>query len=138
MAYTIQKGGNITVTVDSTAIECLVQSDISSSADELDVTCKNTANTKSYEVGALTTEFTIGGNYTEGTGSNEDYHSLWVKHRAGTEVSLVWGGADSGDVTYTCTAKIMSMSATAGNSGTLVSWTANVKATSDVTVGAVV
>jgi len=137
MAYTIQKGGNITFLVDDTAIECITQSDMSSTADEIDTTCKNSSNNKSFEPGAYTTEFSISGNYTEGTGSNEDFRTLWTKHRAGTSFTGLWGGTDSSDYTYSATCYIMSLSASAGNSGELVTWSATVKVSGAVTAGAV-
>lgn len=135
---TIQKGGNIVFVVDDTAIECLTQSDISSSADEIDTTCKNSSNNKSFEAGAFTTEFNISGNYTDGTTTNEDFHTLWTKHRAATSFTGKWGGVDTGDKTYAGSCQIMSLNATAGNSGTLVTWTATVKVSGAVTVATVV
>lgn len=137
MAYTIQRGESIVLLVDDTAIECTTQADFSSSAGEIDVTCKNTAGTTSTEVGAITTQFTVGGNYTDGTGLNEDFHSLYAAHAARTTVSAKWGGVDTGDKTYTANCKILEISASAGNTGTVVTWTATLKAISAVTVATV-
>lgn len=123
--------------VDDTAIECLTQSDFSSSAEEIDTTCKNTAGVKTFEVGAIDVEYTVSGNYTEGTGSNDDFHTLYTAHAARTTVAAKWGGVDSGDKTYTANAKIMSISASAGNTGSLVTWTATIKATGAVTVATI-
>lgn len=138
MAYTIQRGESIYLKIDDTAIECLTQADYSSSAGEIDTTCKNTAGTTSTEVGAITATFSIGGNYTEGTGANEDFHTLHVAHLARTTVEAKWGGLDTGDVTYTADCKILSISASAPNTGGLVTWTAELKAIEAVAVGAVV
>jgi len=137
MAYTIQRGESIVVKVDATAIECLTQADFSSSASEIDTTCKNAAGVTSSEVGAIAVSISIGGNYTEGTGSNDDFHSLYVAHAARTTVSAKWGGVDAGDVTYTCNCKIINISASAGNTGSLVTWTAELKAIDAVVVAAV-
>lgn len=138
MAYTIQRGESIVLLVDDTAIECLTQSDFSSSAEEIDTTCKNTAGVKTFEVGAIDVEFTVSGNYTEGTGSNEDYHTLYAAHAARTTVAAKWGGVDVGDKTYTANAKVMNVQASSGNTGSLVTWTATLKATGAVTVATVV
>lgn len=137
MAYVIAKGGNINFLIDDTAIECETQSDVSFSTDEIDTTCKNSANNKSFQPGAKQTEFTIGGNYTEGTGSNEDFRTLYTKYAADTSFTGKWGGVDTGDYTYSGTCYIMSLSATAGNSGSLVTWSATVKVSGAVTAGAV-
>ena len=137
MAYSIQKGGNINFLVDDTAIECETQADVSFSTDELDTTCKNSSNNKSFEPGGKTTEFSIGGNYTEGTGSNEDFHTLNVKYLADTSFVGKWGGVDSGDKTYSGTCYIMSMNASAGNAGTLVTWTATIKVSGAITVATI-
>ena len=138
MAYTVQRGESIVVLVDDTAIECLTQADRSSSAGEIDITCKNTAGVTTTEVGAITDQITIGGNYTEGTGSNEDYHTLYAAHKARTTVVLKWGGVNVGDKTYTASYKILEISASAGNTGTVVTWTATAKAITDVTIATVV
>lgn len=135
---TIQKGGNIMFMVDATAIECLIQSDMSLSIEEVDTTCKNSNNTKSFEPGAKTVEFQIGGNYTDGTTSNEDFHALFTKAYAGTSFTGLWGGVDTGDKTYSATCYIFNLQATAGNSGELVGWTASCKVSGAVTVAAVV
>lgn len=137
MAYTIQRGESITLKVDDTAIQCETQSNFSSSAEEIDTTCKNTAGTKSFDVGAITAEFTVGGNYSEGTGSDEDFHTLYAAHAARTTIAAKWGGVDVGDKTYTANAKIMSISASAGNTGSLVTWTATIKAIAAVAVATV-
>lgn len=137
MAYVIQRGENISLLVDATAIECVTQADFSSSAAEIDVTCKNVAGTTSTEVGAITTTFTVSGNYTEGSGSNEDYHSLYAAHAARTTVAAKWGGVDTGDKTYAADCKILEISASAGNTGTVVTWTASLKAIGAVTVATV-
>jgi hypothetical protein len=137
MAYTIQRGESIYVKIDDTAIECLTQADYSSSAGEIDTTCKNTAGTTTTEVGAITAAFTIGGNYTDGTGSNKDFHTLHVAHLARTTVEAKWGGLDVGDKTYTADCKIMSISASAGNTGSLVTWTAELKAVEAVAVATI-
>lgn len=137
MAYTIQRGESIVFMVDDTAIECLKQSDMSSTANEIDTTCKNAAGTKSFEAGDLDTSFSLSGNYTEGTGSNEDFHTLWTKHRARTAFTGKWGGVDVGDKTYTGSCKIVSMNASAGNTGSLVEWSAEVKVSGAITVATV-
>lgn len=137
MPYVIQRGESIVFTVDAVAIECLKQSDMSSSADKIDTTCKNAAGTTSSEIGALTTTFSLSGNYTEGSGSNKDVHQLWVLHRARTQFVGKWGGVDTGDKTYSGNCKIMTMNITAGNVGTLVEWTAEVEVQGDITVATV-
>lgn len=137
MAYTIQRGESIVVKTDDTAVECLTQADFSSAAGEIDTTCKNAAGVTSTEVGAITTTISVGGNYTEGTGSNDDFHTLYVAHTGRTTVSVKWGGTDTGDKTYTCDCKILSISASAGNVGSLVTWTAEFKAIGAVTVATV-
>lgn len=137
MAYTIQRGENIVFTVDGTAIECLTQSDFSSSATSIDTTCKNTAGATSSEVGEIKATFTISGNYTEGTGSNEDFHTLYAKHAARTAFTGLWGGVDVGDKTYSGSCKIISISSPAGNTGTVVTWTAEVEVSGAITVGTV-
>ncbi len=137
MAYTIQRGESVTLKVDSTAIECVTQADFSSSAAEIDVTCKNTAGTTATEVGAITTTFTVSGNYTEGTGSNDDFHTLYTAHANRDTVEAKWGGVDTGDKTYTADCKILEISASAGNTGTVVTWTATLKAIEAVAVGTV-
>lgn len=137
MAYTIQRGESIVFTVDAVAIECLKQSDMASSADKIDTTCKNAAGTTSSEIGALTTTFSLSGNYTEGTGSNKDFHNLWTLHRARTSFTGKWGGVDTGDKTYSGTCRIMSLNASAGNVGSLVEWTAEVEVSDDITVATV-
>lgn len=138
MAYTIQRGESIVFTVDAVAIECLKQADMSSTANEIDVTCKNAAGTTSSEAGDLTTTFSLSGNYTEGTGSNKDFHQLWVLHRARTAFAGKWGGVDVGDKTYSAAScKIISLSASAGNTGSLVEWTAEVKVSGDIVVATV-
>lgn len=137
MAYTIQRGESIYLKIDDTAIECLTQADYSSSAEEIDSTCKNTAGTKTTEVGAISASFSIGGNYTEGTGSNKDFHTIHAAHLARTTVSAKWGGLDTGDKTYTADCKILSVSASAPNTGGLVTWTAELKAYGAVTVATI-
>lgn len=137
MAYTIQKGGNIVFLVDDVAIECLTQADYNSSTDELDTTCKNSTNSKSFEPGAYTHEFSLSGNYTDGTGSNEDYHTLHVKYLAGTSFTGKIGGVDTGDKTYAGSCRIMSLNLSSGNSGTLVTWNATVKVSGAMTVATV-
>lgn len=134
---TIQKGGNIVFLVDDTALECLVQSDMSFSREEIDTTCKNSNNAKSFEPGAASTEFQIGGNFTDGSTSNEDFHSMHAKALAGSSFVGKWGGVDAGDKTYSATCYIFSISVTAGNSGELVSWTATCKVSGDVTVATI-
>lgn len=141
MAYTIQKGGNIVFLVDDTAIECLTQSDFNATADELETTCKNSGNNKSFEDGAKTFEFSIGGNYTEdtaGTGTNEDYHTLFTKFNSSTAFAGKWGGVDVGDKTYSsASCKVTSINVSAGNSGTLVTWTATIKVSGAITVATI-
>lgn len=138
MAYTIQRGESIVFLVDDTAIECLTQADFSSAASEIDTTCKNPGGTTSSEIGAITTTFSISGNYTEGTGSNEDYHTLYLKHQSRDAFEGTWGGVDVGDRTYSnANCKIMNISASAPNTGGLVTWTAEVKANGSITVGTI-
>lgn len=137
MAAVIQKGGNITFLADDTAFECLTQSDINLSIEELDTTCKNANNNKSFEPGAKTVEFQIGGNYTDGSTSNEDFHAFWTKAYAGTSFTGKWGGVDVGDKTYSATCYIFNLQVSAGNSGELVSWTASCKVSGAVTVATV-
>jgi hypothetical protein len=138
MAYEIQRGENIVFLVDDTAIECLTQSDFSSSASTIDTTCKNAAGATSSEVGAITASFSIGGNYTEGTGSNEDFQTLYVLHKGRTSFTGTWGGVDVGDKTISGVCKILSISASAPNTGNLVTWTAEVEVSGDTTVATVV
>lgn len=125
------------VTIDATAIECLTQSDLSITVEEVDTTCKNSTNTKSFEPGAVSWEVQIGGTYTDGTGSNEDFHTLAATAIAKTQVAVVFGGVDSGDVTYTGNAYIFNIAASAGNSGENVTWTATLKGDGALTPGTV-
>lgn len=137
MAYVIQRGESIVFQVDDTAIECLTQADFSSSASEIDTTCKNAAGITTTEVGAITASFSIGGNYTEGTGSNKDFHTLYAAHAARTTITGTWGGVDVGDKTYEAGCKILSISGSAPNTGGLVTWTAECKAVTAVTVATI-
>jgi len=127
MAYTKQKGGNVVVTVDATAVECLTTCSLSLTTEEVDTTCKNATNTKSFEPGATSWEVGIGGTYTDGTGANEDFHTLMATAIAKTQVVAVFGGVDSGDIIYTGNAYIFNIQADAPNSGEQVTWTATLK-----------
>lgn len=118
MTTGVMDGGYIVVLVDDTVIECLTDCTLNLSAEEIDITCKNTAGNKDKKRGAKEFSIDFSMNYKE-DGSGDKFSDLYDVYDNGTEVTVKFGSQETGDTTYTGTCIMNTLSVSAGNTGSL-------------------
>ena len=130
-------GGYIVVLVDDTVIECLTDCTLNLSADETDITCKNTSGNRSTRRGAksATIDFTM--NYKE-DGSGSKFAALFLLYNNGTAAEVIFGSQQTGDHIYTAAvAYLNSLSVSAPNTGGIVTASGTFTVSGGVTQGTV-
>lgn len=112
-------GGFVFVSMGGTLIECLTDCTLNKSAEEIDITCKNTGGNKDKKRGAKEWSVDFSMNYKEdGTGAK--FTDLDNAYEAGTEVTIRYGSTEPGDTYWEGLALINTLSISAGNTGSLV------------------
>lgn len=130
------KGEHLVILIDGVVIGCLTDTSASHSADTIDVTCKNAEGNKSTIPGAKTHTFDFSINYNDdATLTGVSYSALFALFDDQTEVTVRWGDTRSGKKYYEGLGNLTSLSATAGNTGTIATATGSIAITGEVTEG---
>lgn len=137
MAAVKQLGSDIFLLLDDTAIECTTEVSMEASAEEIDVSCKNTNGDSDFLPGQKTRTYNVSGIYTDGDTSNKDFNDLEVAFEAGTEFTALFGGVDTGDATWEQTVVITNISLNSGGNQSATTWSATLKGKGARTAGVV-
>ena len=119
-------GGLITVTIGGNVIGCLTDATLNASAETIDVTCKNTGGNRSQRAGVKEFSIDVSGNYQMDGALTAEYTAkeLFDAYNAGTELTVIFGSANTGDDQWSGTATVTSFTVNAGNTGTNTTFSA--------------
>lgn len=134
----IVKGGSWLVSRGGVLVACLQQCDMNSTRDKQDVSCKNPEGNKSYEPGAKETTFSMQGVLVRpeaGDPAEVQAPDLWDDWNDGVTSTFRIGDVISGGEYWEGEGQVFNFSVSAGNVGTLVTFTCEITLSGEVTKG---
>lgn len=106
----VERGMDILIQIGSTSITAQTDASFEAVADMLDATTKQ-SSAKVYDKGEHGGTYTASGKYDQT--ASEGVSSAITSLKAGTEITVKWGGTTSGDTYYSATALVSRVSTSA-------------------------
>ncbi len=108
----VENGTNIVITWDSGVITGQTDSNISMTLDAIETSNKSTSPAKTFIPGDYQGSIDFTTMYDEAA-ATESFSDLFADFIAGTNVTVLWGGIDSGDTYYSASGFLTTLNASA-------------------------